>query len=132
MEIQRKGYVLPISKELVGVLSQAIKNSGKNGEEALCLNFRDPDYSPENGGFHPVEVMVSDAGVIQYITDFAYAGYPAELVKEVDFDFAVGVFQHFGEERFIGHSHTFFNLWQFNFCTYYKMGVFNVTVEEVL
>jgi len=132
MEIQSNGYVLPIPKELVEVINQAIENSGKIGKEALYLNFRDPSYSPENGGFHPVEVMVSGAGVIQYITDFAYVGYPAELVKEVDFDFAAGIFQHFGEERFIGNSHTFFNLWQFNFCTYYKMGVYNVTVKEVL
>lgn len=131
MKIQDKGYVLPVSKELVKVLNRAIENSGNNGNEALYLNFRDPTYSPENGGFHPVEIMVSEDGKIQYITDFAYVGYPAELVKEIDFDFAAGVLQHFGEERFIGHSHTFFNLWQFNFCTYFKMDVYDITVKEV-
>lgn len=25
---------------------------------AITLNFRDPDYSPETGGFHPVEVRL--------------------------------------------------------------------------
>jgi len=132
MKIQKNGYALPVGSELIEILSKEIQASGKNGNEALYINFRDPDYSPESGGFHPVEIMVSGAGIIQYITDFAYVGYPPELVKEIDFDFSYGVFQHMGRDFPIGNNHSFFCLWQSNFCAYYNMGVFNVTVKEVL
>jgi hypothetical protein len=98
----------------------------------LYINFRDPKYSPEAGGFHPVEVMVSGTGIIQYITDFAYVGYPPELVMELDFDFSGGIFLHMGREFPIGDNHSFFCLWQCNFCAYYSMGAFSVTVEAVL
>jgi hypothetical protein len=130
MKLQNNGYPLPISKEFIQILEDLSKTSGK--DEALHINFRDITYSPKNGGFHPVEVMISENGVIQYITDFAYTGYPAELVKEIDFDFSAGVLQHFGNKYHIGYSHTLFNIWQLNFCSYYNMGVYTVTVKEVL
>lgn len=132
MKIQKNGYALPVGSDLIEILTKEIQASGKNGNGGLYINFRDPKYSPEAGGFHPVEVMVSGAGIIQYITDFAYVGYPPELVKELDFDFSMGIFQHMGREFPIGDNHSFFCLWQCNFCAYYSMGAFSVTVEAVL
>lgn len=130
MQIQDTGYALPITDEFIKIIKEQINTSEKN--KALHINFRDEKYSPEMGGFHPVEVMISKEGVIQYITDFAYAGYPPELVKEIDFDFSAGVLQHLGKEFPIGYSHTLFNIWQLNFCSYYNMGVYTVTVKQVL
>jgi len=132
MEILKNCYALPVGSDLIDILTKEIQASGRNGNEALYINFRDPEYSPETGGFHPVEVMVSGAGIIQYITDFAYVGYPPELVKELDFDFSMGVFQHMGREFPIGDNHSLFCLWQYNFCAYYSMGAFTVAVEAVL
>ncbi len=132
MEIQKNGYALPVGSDFIDILTKEIQSSGKNGNEALCVNFRDPGYSPENGGFHPVEVMVSGAGIIQYITDFTYVGYPPELVKELDFDFSYNIFQHMGRKFPIGNNHSLFCLWQCNFCAYYSMGAFTVAVEAVL
>ena len=132
MKIKRNGYALPVGSDLVNILTKEIQASGKNDDGALYINFRDPKYSPETGGFHPVEVMVSDTGIIQYITDFAYVGYPPELVKELDFDLSYGVFQHMGREFPIGENHSLFCLWQCNFCAYYSMGAFDVTVKSVL
>ena len=132
MKIQKNGYALPVGSDLIDILTKEIQASGNNGNEALYVTFKDPKYSPETGGFHPVEVMVSGAGIIQYITDFAYIGYPPELVKELDFDFSVGIFQHMGQEFPIGNNPSLFCLWQCNFCAYHSMGAFTVAVEAVL
>lgn len=131
MEIQKNGYALPVSNEFTDILSKEIQTSGHTENKALYINFRDSGYSPDTGGFHPVEVMISEDGIIQYITDFTYAGYPPELVKELDFDFSLGIFQHLGQEFPIGYNHSLFCLWQQNFCSYYNMGVFTVRVEAV-
>jgi hypothetical protein len=74
--------------------------------------------------------MVSATGEIQYITDFSYVGYPAELVKDIDFDFSMGVTQCYGREYPISQNHSLFALWQTNFCCYYHMGTYTVTVTE--
>ena len=131
MKIMEVGYVLPVSKDLVNILHKETEASGKDKLGGVILNFRDPQYSPESGGFHPVEVMVSGDGVIQYITDFSYAGYPAELGKAIDFDFSLGLFQFYGLEKPISHGHDLFCLWQENFCAYYGWGTYTVTVQGV-
>ncbi len=131
MDIKNQGYPLPISKELIEILTKGIRVSGNTGNKAVILNFRDTGYSPDTGGFHPVEVMVAEDGSIQYITDFAYVGYPPELAKELDFDFSLGLFQHMGKEFPIGYNHSLFCLWQVNFCSYYDMGVYTVRVEAL-
>ena len=91
------------------------------------------NYSAEHGGYHPVEIAINSAGEIQYITDFAYVGdgYFAELAKEIDFDFSLGIFQHFGRDYPIRQGAELFQIWQENFCSYYDSGVFQVTVQSL-
>jgi hypothetical protein len=54
----------------------------------IILNFRDPSYSPKNGGFHPVEARlerVEQQWQIVYITDFSFQGLPyPELTVDID------------------------------------------------
>ncbi|MCJ8320620.1 MAG: DUF2787 domain-containing protein [Colwellia sp.] len=60
--------------------------------ESIILNFRDPDYSSDSGGFYPNEIRFIKhvlAGRVQslfeYMTDFSFQGYPfAVLTKEID------------------------------------------------
>lgn len=97
----------------------------------FIINFRSPDYSAETGGYHPVEVMISNAGVIAYVTDFAYVGSPpyAELAKELDFDFTYGLFGHRGIDYPLQEGQALFNVFQRNFVSYYQSGVFTVSVS---
>ncbi|NDY74252.1 hypothetical protein DO021_20490 [Desulfobacter hydrogenophilus] len=131
MNIQQHTYPLPVSESLLNILEQEIQKSDVSGNHPTIVNFRDPKYSPETGGFHPVEVMVSATGEILYITDFAYVGYPAELAKDIDFDFSMGVTQCYGQEYSICQNQTLFNIWQENFCCYYDMGIYKISVTEV-
>ena len=95
------------------------------------LKFRDPDYSAEHGGYHPVEVLVLPTGVLGYVTDFAYVGCPpyAELAKELDYDFSYGVFGHLGRDYPIHEGRELFLLFQQNFVSYYQSGIFSVSVS---
>jgi hypothetical protein len=50
-----------------------------NTPNAITLNFRDPSYSAETGGYHPVEIRLenkSELWQIAYITDFSFQGSP--------------------------------------------------------
>lgn len=102
MNIIQTDYPVAISHQLATIISHELEASGidTSSGQGFILNFRDPDYSAESGGYHPVEIAVDGQGRIQYITDFAYVGdgHYAELDKELDFDFSYGKFQQMGKE----------------------------------
>jgi hypothetical protein len=87
-------------------LEKEIDQSGLDTSNGVILNFRDPDYDQESGGFHPVEIAICVDGKIHYITDFFYVGMPpfAELVKELDFDFELKLFFQHGHEYQINQA----------------------------
>ena len=132
MNIQKTGYPLSISNRLISILTQEIERHSEVDTSSGCvLNFRDPDYSAESGGFHPVEIYIDEQGRIQYLTDFAYVGdgHYAELAKELDFDFGYGLFQQMGRDYPIRQGAGLFKIWQSNFCDYYQHKVYRVTVQ---
>jgi hypothetical protein len=133
MNIQQNDYPVAISKQLVAIIDHEIEASNVDTSDGVILNFRDPDYSAESGGYHPVEICVNAQGRIQYITDFAYFGQGpyAELDKELDFDFSYGRFQQMGREYPIKQGASLFKIWQSNFCSYYRSQVFSITVQPM-
>lgn len=118
------------------ILKTEVEKAGQKIEWGTkILSFKDKAYSPENGGFHPVEVMTEN-GKIQYVTDFCYFGPDNELVKDLDFAFNCGVFQQLGigesREYPIEEGRDLFNAWQENFILYYAMGMYdNIEVETI-
>ncbi|MBF0263789.1 MAG: DUF2787 family protein [Gammaproteobacteria bacterium] len=42
------------------------KVKGTDGQ-TIILNFRDPTYSSVDGGYHPVEIMINEQGIILLI-----------------------------------------------------------------
>ncbi len=115
---------------LTRIIKSELHKSSLPKDEAITLNFRDPDYCAEKGGFHPVEIRMDASGDIQYVTDFSYVGYGGyeELVKELDFDFSLGLFQQFDRCYPIESAREMFLMWQQNFCAYYHMGVYQVQI----
>ena len=127
--------LLPISKHLIALLNlQLTENKvDPEQEQSIIFNFRDPDYSAENGGYHPVEIRLIKRGAnwhFDYITDFCFVGgaYP-ELVKEIDWLVMENKCYHnvMGELNLNG-SREFFALWEGNFISYANSGVFEVTI----
>lgn len=134
MIIQKVGYPLSISDQLVLILTHEIEQHSEVDISSGCIiNFRDPAFSVERGGYHPVEIGLNEFGHFQYISNFAYVGneHEAELAKELDFNFACSLFQHRGREYPISLCSELFNVWQSNFCAYYLCKVFNVTIQAI-
>jgi hypothetical protein len=105
-------------------------------ERAVTINFRDPNYSVDDGGYHPVEMRLENYGGewrFCYITDFCYvgSGYMAELAKDLDFDFQAGVFQNLFGTYPIEQAIEMFQVWESNF-VYYAMvsKVFTITTSK--
>lgn len=120
-------YPLPVSDELIELFNKVTGNR-KN----CTISFKDPSYSAETGGYHPIEVMIQD-GSIKYITDFAYVGSPPfeELAKEIDFDFGYKVFQHMGREYPIAQGRQLYKMWESNFISYFESGVYTTKTTNL-
>ncbi len=131
IKVHATNYTLPVNSKLIIILSHELEKSDVIPFNDTVINFRDPDYSPINGGFHPVEILIDSKGIIQYITDFAYygSGDMAELDKDIDFDFSSGIFQYMGGIYPIEQGLELFEVCQQNFCAYYEMGVFEVEIS---
>lgn len=131
-----KAQGLPVPKSLYAVLNREINKTAMPNKtiSAITFNFRDPEYSPETGGFHPVEVRLEKQdGVWRfvYITDFSYQGktFP-ELVKEIDICFITKqVFSLFAGGSVRQHASSLIQMFINNFIEYYKSGVFDVQVQ---
>ena len=85
IKINIDNLCLPVSQKLITYIEQLITDH--DNCQAITLNFRDPTYSADAGGFHPVEIRLEkDHGQwhFSYITDFCYvgSGYMAELASQ--------------------------------------------------
>ncbi len=136
MIINYKELALPVSKQLVEALVQEIGDTPAS-TTAVTVNFRDPDYSAETGGFHPVEIRLEKHGGTWdfcYITDFTYVGIGpfAELAKDIDFDFQAGVFQNLHGMFPIEVALDIYQIWEDNFLHYWqKLEPFKITFSNV-
>ena len=133
----RDGFALPVAQALLVQLNQEVAKTELNLERLtqLTFNFRNPCYSAEQGGVHPVEIRLIrglDGWLFDYITDFSYQGpgQDAELCKELDFNFL-------DDEHYLqgwgpmqrAEAHELFTLWQTNFVAYFRMAYFTVEVS---
>ena len=134
MQIEQQNQIAPsiiINKDLIKILETLIADTAVKTDELITLNFRDPTYTAEHGGYHPVEICINGSGTIKYITDFSFVGQGAyaELVKELDFDFSLNLFQQIGRNYPLEQGAGLFKIFQSNFVSYYKSGVFEVEVN---
>jgi len=129
MHINSLSLPWTLDKRLIQILNDELESAGIDDD--VCLTFNDPDFTPQAGGFHPVEVAVKNDGSIMYITDFTYFGEPphCDLCKCLDFDFSLKIFNHFGMEHPISAGREIFKVWQSNFIAYHKLNVYKTILE---
>lgn len=132
--VKPQGIKLP--NKLFKILSNNVCTQQIDFEasQALTFNFRDPDYSAEYGGYHPVEIRIEryqDYWQLIYMTDFSYQGHPfAELAKEIDICFTRLRFTTlFGGEHCAIANYQFINTFICNFIEYHAMDAFEVSIE---
>ncbi len=121
IRIKLEGLAVPMSPMFTLYIADLLATH-KN-EKAVTINFRDPNYSADDGGYHPVEIRLEnedDGWRFCYITDFCYvgSGYLAELAKDLDFDFQAGVFQNLFGTYPIEQAIDMFQVWESNFVYY--------------
>ena len=132
----RDGISLPVSQALLILLSQEAERTelDLNRCTQLTFNFRNPGYSAEQGGVHPVEIRLVrglDDWLFDYVTDFSYQGlgHDAELCKEIDFNFLDGEHTMLGWGPLrLAEARELFDIWQCNFIAYCRLECFSVTI----
>ncbi len=132
----RDGISLPVCQSLLTLLNQEAERTELDLGRCtqLTFNFRNPGYSAEQGGVHPVAIRLVrglDDWLFDYVTDFSYQGLgqDAELCKELDFNFLDGehFMQGWGPLR-LTEARELFELWRRNFIAYYRLECFTVSV----
>ena len=133
----RDGFALPVCQALLALLSQEAERTDLDLGRCtqLTFNFRNPGYSAEQGGVHPVEIRLVrglDDWLFDYVTDFSYQGLgqDAELCKELDFNFLDGEHSMLGWGPLrLAEARELFDIWQSNFIAYCRLECFSVTVS---
>lgn len=131
LTVSLDGLPFSVSPRLISLLNAELLSKGltPTGSDVI-FNFRDKTYSPESGGYHPVEIRLckeQDGWRFDYITDFCYVGGPyPELAKDLDFNFT----EKCGYLLYSGYCKAedcdeLYKLWQQNFISYYWDGVFD-------
>lgn len=132
MVIQQQNINLPISPAFINLLYRELSHWPEySATRSVIFNFRDDDYSSENGGFHPVEIRLikrNEEWCFDYLTDFSYMGHPyPELEKEFDISWSQGYVWHYMMgDMVIEEGEELFELWQRNFIRYWKAKVYTV------
>ena len=134
IRIKHEGLAVPMSPMFTLYIAGLI--TPHENENAVTINFQDPNYSADDGGYHPVEIRLENEGDywrFNYITDFTYvgSGYMAELAKELDWDLDAGVFQNLFGIYPIEQAIEMFQIWETNF-VYYAMvsEVFKIEITQ--
>ena len=131
------GISLPVSQALLILLSQEAERTDLdlNRCTQLTFHFRNPGYSAEQGGVHPVEIRLVrglDDWLFDYVTDFSYQGLgqDAELCKELDFNFLDEEHSMLGWGPLrLAEARELFDIWQRNFIAYCRLECFSITVS---
>jgi hypothetical protein len=121
IRIKHEGLAVPVSPMFTLYIADLL--IPYKDDKSVTINFRDPNYSTDDGGYHPVEIRLENEGDgwrFCYITDFCYvgSGYMAELAKDLDFDFDKGVLQNLFGTFPIEQAIEVFQVWESNFVYY--------------
>jgi hypothetical protein len=134
IRIKHEGLAVPMSPMFTLYIADLL--APHENEKAVTINFSDPNYSADDGGYHPVEIRLendNDGWRFCFITDFTYvgSGYCVELAKDFDLDFSAGVFQNLFGIYPIEQAIDIFQIWETNF-VYYSMvsKVFTINVTQ--
>jgi len=133
IRIKHEGLAVPMSPMFALYIADLL--APHENEKAVTINFRDPNYTSDDGGYHPVEIRLKNEGDgwrFCYITDFSFVGngYMAELAKDLDFDFDAGVLQCLHGTYPIEQAIEIFQVWESNF-VYYAMVSKVFTIQAI-
>lgn len=126
-------YPFVLEPRFVQLINMLLEEKAGNIQDGVVLNFRDPDYSYEHGGFHPVEICIGKDDKLVYATDFSFAGVPpfVELGVELDWNWEQGYFRQFDSFHDLLVGQSIFYLWAANFTEYVKAEIFQIEITPL-
>lgn len=129
MQIRCDNLPWALDQRLINILNNELVSA--EIDDGVTITFRDPDYKPECGGYHPVEFAFKKDGSLLYITDYCFVGQPpmCELCKCLDFDFSLELFQNYGMDYPISEGRQIFKIWQSNFISYHGIDAYTTSIE---
>lgn len=133
MQINPQTQITMLDPEFVSVLNNLLKNTLPDPSDIIAVNFRDPNYSAEKGGYHPVEVHVNAKGEVLCISDFVYVGTRPmfDLSIELDWNFEQNSFRQYDSFYDLDCGRSLLGLYTRNFTAYYNSGVYQVEVTTL-
>lgn len=137
IDLKAARSLLPMTLSLTQIIRRLLlKNLPPIVSNGVTINFRDPSYSADAGGFHPVEIrleyaLATSMWQVCYITDFAYQGrYFPELEKDIDFNFTEGSgYQAYVGFHSLSHFSGLYRLWEANFRSYVVDDLYQITIS---
>jgi hypothetical protein len=129
-----QGFVMPAKLHSLLNSEMAKVEVAEENLYAVTINFRDPNYTADKGGYHPVELRLEKYNNLWrfiYMTDFSYQGrdYP-ELVKEIDVCFeSKRVYSLFGGWLNPRNGKDLFKLFINNFIEYHAMNTYKTKIS---
>ena len=133
LQINPQNKITMLDLDFVQIINNIIRKSSANISNGVILNFRDPDYCAEKGGFHPVELSISPSGDLLYLTDFSFAGKPPfrELGVQLEWNFEQETFRQFDSFYDLECGRGLLGLYTKNFVAYHRSGVYEVEVTSI-
>ena len=133
LEINPFTKITTLDPVFVQVIDSVIHSADTPNGDGAIVNFRDPDYCAEKGGFHPVELSLSPSGDLLYLVDFSFAGKPPfrELGIELEWNFEQETFRQFDSFYDLECGRGLLGLYTKNFVAYYRSGVYEVEVTSI-
>lgn len=130
MTISTSGLPWPLSDKLVAILEEEMERFGIATSVGAILTFRGHDHAD---GLHTVEIAVGPGGRIEYVSALSCSDGRSHSgpVRELDFDFSLGVFQRQDVRQPLVQVREIFRLWQENFLKHHGRGAYTVSAEPM-
>ncbi|MFA0000454.1 DUF2787 family protein [Vibrio lentus] len=124
---------LPISLALLDTLNNALNEYAALADGHHIIHFSNKHYTAEHGGYHPVEIALSNninnLYSILCITDFSFNGYPyPTLERDIEFDFthATVFTRHSGLKSMTApNTNKLYTFWESRFIDNLAKGAYN-------
>jgi hypothetical protein len=83
IRIKHEGLAGPVSPMFTLYIADLL--DPYKDEKSVTINFRNPNHTSDDGGYHPVEIRLENEGD-GWCFCYVDCGYMAELAKDLGFD----------------------------------------------
>lgn len=125
-----------VSPELLILCQHTIDKNNVSPKSDAYVYFNDPHFTPEKGGYLPVDIDFDKHGFLNAIVVYQYVYSHddpiPDLVERFDLNFDWGCLAFRGQTCSLDYISVEFVIWQTRFLRSVKRGIYDITVAEVI